>query len=324
MNSTPLVSFIVPCYNYGRYIAECLSSIFALGDEYDYEVIVIDDGSTDDTLEVVRSFADSRLRLIIHEVNEGHVATINEGMYEARGEFVARIDPDDRYRANFLSETIPLFSKYPDVGLVYGDAAIIDENGAITTEHCDEVHDDNDYKGNEFVKLLESNFITAPTVIARREAWQNALPVPEGLAFNDWYFTLQIAMKYDFYYINKVLAEYRVHSENHHGKIIRDKSEESSIFRLLDEIYSRKETNVHIESMKRKSKNRIYGSQYLDQANKYFGREMDYDSRRCYLKAIRYRPLYGLRPDVLRHLIGTFVGRSIYEGAKSLIRSLYT
>src|SRR6266571_2177447 len=96
---TPLVSFVVPCYNYGRYLPDCLASIFGQEGAHDFEVIVIDDGSTDNTSEVLRSFTDPRMEVICHSKNLGHVATVNEGLRQARGTFVARIDPDDRYRS---------------------------------------------------------------------------------------------------------------------------------------------------------------------------------------------------------------------------------
>lgn len=321
-NQHPLVSFVVPCYNYGRYLADCLSSIFNQEGEHDFEIIVIDDGSTDNTQEVLRDFADPRLRVITHPVNLGHVATINEGMSQARGVFIARIDPDDRYRPNFLSTVLEKLYAFPEVGLVYGDAALINERGEVTLERSRRVHSDGDFKGNEFVHLLEENFICSPTVIARREAWQRALPVPDHLAFHDWYFTLMIAREYDFYYVDQVIAEYRVHPANHHARIVREKREEASLFWLLDHIFSQREKDPELEAQKQRAKCRIYGAQYLTLGRKYFGFGMDADARRCLLQAIRYRPIYLIRPDVLRWLVATYIGRKRYEWGKTLVKSV--
>jgi glycosyltransferase involved in cell wall biosynthesis len=318
----PLVSFVIPCYNYGRFLSDCLNSILRQKGDYDFEVIVIDDGSTDVTPEILRSFSDLRIRISRHVTNRGHVATVNEGLRQARGAFVARIDPDDRYRPHFLSTVLEKFSAFPDVGLIYGDAAIINEQGEITAECSDRVHGVQDFKGNEFVRLLEENFICAPTVIARREAWQKALPVPEGLAFHDWYFTLMMARQYDFYYVNQVLAEYRVHSENHHGKVVRNKSEEPSIFWLLDCIFSEPEKTRELEGQKQRKKRRIYGVHYLTLADKYFGSHMATDARRCYFRALRYRPGYLLQPAILRRLAATFIGYKAYECLKASARSM--
>ena len=195
-----------------------------------------------------------------------------------------RIDPDDRYRPYFLKETIQKLEMYPEVGMTYGDVALINDRGEINVERCDRKHGGRDFKGNELVQLMEMNFICAPSVIARREAWIDALPVPDGLAFNDWYFTLMMARKSEFYYMNRVLADYRVHGENHHHKIVVNKSEEGSIFWLLDRICNEVENDAGLERQKQQARRHIYGAQYLDMANKYFGCGFDADARRCYMR----------------------------------------
>jgi len=317
-----MVSFIVPCYNYSRYLGECLTSIFGQEGRFDFEVIAIDDGSTDDTQNVLRSFRDSRLRVITHPRNKGHAFTINEGLSLARGLFIARIDPDDRYRPYFLQAALGKFQSFPEVGLVYGDAAMINERGEITAAHCDRIHGGRDFKGNELVRLLEKNFICAPTVIARRERWQKALPVPDHLAFNDWYFTLRMAQGCDFYYVSQVLADYRVHPLNHHSKVVQDKTEEASLFWLLDQVFSERERTEELEREKRRAKGRIYGAQYLTLADKYFGFQMDSDARRCYLQALRYRPRFLLQAGLLRRLLGTFLGRKRYESIRAAAKAM--
>lgn len=320
-NKTPTVSFVVPSYNYGHYLGDCLESILNQEKHSDFEIILIDDGSTDNTQEVLKHFTDPRLRVITHPVNRGHAVTVNEGLSQAKGQFIARIDPDDRYRPYFLCETLEKFSAYPDVGLVYGDAALINERGEITEERSDRLHGGRDFKGNEFLKLLEMNFICSPTVIARREAWLKTLPVPPHLAFHDWYFTLMMAREYDFYYIHRVLADYRVHSLNHHSKVIQEKTEESSVFWLLDQLFAEPEKTVEKERRKRNVQRQVYGAQYLTLADKYFGFGMNADARRCYLKAFLLRPHYLLNLALLRRFAATLIGRKIYEVTKSCFKS---
>lgn len=323
-NNSPQISFIVPCYNYARYLPDCLNSILQQEGDFDFEIIVIDDASTDNTTEVIRSFTDGRIRFIANETNLGHAKTINRGLLAARGWFIARIDPDDRYRLNFLSLVMPKFTEFPEVGMVYGDAAVINSDGVITIDRCDQVHGERDFKGNELVRLLGKNFICAPTVMARAEAWRNALPAPEWLAFNDWYFTLKMARDYDFYYINQVLADYRVHGENHHHKVVVNKSEEPSIFWLLDHIYREPEKSPQLEARKQQAKRHIYGAQYLDMATKYFGCGYDADARRCFLQALQNKPSYLLKPVVLRQLLGTIIGRRLYESVKLQVKAVAT
>ncbi len=315
--STPLISFVVPCYNYARYLPDCVESILAQDAPYEFEIILIDDASTDETPRVIQSFTDPRIRVTTHSKNLGHAKTIEEGLQLARGKYVARIDPDDRYRSDFLSRTVEKLEKHPEVGAVYGDVAQIDEHGVINVESSDREHNRQDFKGNELVRLMEKNFICAPSLLARREAWLNALPVPEWLAFNDWYFTLKMARDWEFYYLHHVLADYRVHGENHHSKVVKDKVEEPSIFWLLDQIFNSQEKKPELETAKQGARRRIYGAQYLDMAEKYFGCGYTKDARRCYFRALRFRHEYLLDRGVVRRAFGSVIGKRMYENFKS-------
>jgi glycosyltransferase involved in cell wall biosynthesis len=322
--SLPLVSFVVPCYNYGRYLPDCLTSIFRQEGAFDFEIIAIDDASSDNTQAVLANFADTRLRVVTHEVNRGHVVTVNEGFSLARGQFIARIDPDDRYRREFLRMTLPKFDQYAAVGLVYGDAALIDDRGTINVKRADRVHGGRDFNGNEFVRLLETNCICAPTAIARRALWQKALPVPAGLPFNDWYFNITMSRHADFYFVSQVLADYRVHSQNHHARIVQDRTEEPAVFALLDTVFTETESSPELEQAKRRARSRVYSAQYLTLGDKYFGIGMDADARRCYLGSIRCRPSRILDFGVQRRLAATVIGRRTYEYGKSLIKPSLT
>lgn len=320
MNHQPLVSFLIPSYNYGRFLSDCLRSIFAQQGGFDFEVIVVDDASTDDTRVILERWTDPRLSVIVHERNRGHAATVNEALEIARGQFIARIDPDDRYRPDFLVQTVVKFYDFPEVGLVYGDAAIINEQGDVTQAGCDRKHAGQDFKGNEFLALMEENFICSPTVIARRDAWLNAAPVPLDLSFHDWYFTLMMARRCEFYYVNRVIADYRVHSGNWHSRISRDGSEEKSIFRLLDQIYVVREDNPVLERKKQRLKGRIYAAHYRTLADKYFGFGMDDDARRCYIRAVRLRLSHVFTTALVRRLLGTYLGRRRYEALKLVLK----
>jgi len=318
--STPLVTFVVPCYNYGRFLRDCLRGIFGQqGGFEEIEVIAIDDFSTDDTWDLLTRWDDPRLKRLRHSANRGHVATVNEGLSAARGKFVARIDPDDRYRPSFLANLLPLFEKDPRIGFVYGDAAMIDATGEITAERCPQPHGGRPFDGWALLDILKRNYICAPTAIARREAWQKHLPIWDGLAFNDIYFNMMIARDWHFAYVPQVVADYRVHGTNHHSQITLSKSEEPSLMRVLDWIYAHPEADPQRERRKQALKSDVYAAHYLDLAEKYFGAGHNGDARRCYWRAFRRRPALARSPGTLRHFAATLSGRRAYEMGKRWI-----
>jgi glycosyltransferase involved in cell wall biosynthesis len=317
----PLISVVVPVYNYGRYLSQCLDSIFEQNTDYPFEVVAVDDASTDDSLAILNQYKNERLHIIKHTQNAGHGPTIEDGLKATSGRFISRIDPDDRYRPNFFEVTIPKLLEFPEVNLSYGDAALIDDSGQITLQSSDRVHQGADFKGNELVALLEENFICSATVLARRGSWLDALPVPAGLAFHDWYFTVFMARRGDFYYSNEVVADYRVHPQNHHRLIVLDRSEETSLFWLLDKVYSEPEQSHELESQKRAARPKVYSAQHLTLAQKYFGADMYSEARRSYLQAIKQRPGLLKRGDVLRQLAATTIGSTRYERVKRFVKS---
>jgi len=129
-----------------------------------------------------------------------------------------------------------------------------------------------------------------------------------------------IARRWEFYYIDRVLAEYRVHDSNHHTKIAKDKSEERSVFWLLDRIYSEPEADAGLERAKRAARGAVYATQYITQGDKYFGFGLYADARRCYLNAIRAKASQALTPGVGRRLLATYLGRRAYESMKAMLR----
>ena len=109
--SQPRVSVVVPLYNKARFIGRCLDSILAQSFS-DFEVIVVDDGSTDASLELARVYQrDPRVR-VVSQQNAGPGAARNRGAQEARGEFLAPLDADDAWEVNYLSESVRLLDSY--------------------------------------------------------------------------------------------------------------------------------------------------------------------------------------------------------------------
>jgi glycosyltransferase involved in cell wall biosynthesis len=114
------ISVVVPTYNRGYIISESIKSV--LGQTYqDFELVIVDDGSKDNTHEVVSRFADPRIRYTRHEHNRGCSAAYNTGLREARGEFVAILDSDDIWKPERLAKAVNFLKRHPEADAVFTD-----------------------------------------------------------------------------------------------------------------------------------------------------------------------------------------------------------
>lgn len=115
------VSVVIPTYNYGRFLPECIASVSAQSG-VELDIVVVDDGSRDDTVEVCARLAraEPRLRVVRHDVNRGHIATFNRALEEARGDFVVKLDSDDLLAPGSLARSLDLLTRHPSVAFVYG------------------------------------------------------------------------------------------------------------------------------------------------------------------------------------------------------------
>jgi glycosyltransferase involved in cell wall biosynthesis len=117
----PRVSVVIPLYNYGHFLGECVDSILAQ-DGVELDVLIVDDASTDDSLSVAEAIAerDSRVRVAANERNLGMVPTMNKGLWAVDGEYVVKFDADDVLTPGALARATALLDAHPSVGFVYG------------------------------------------------------------------------------------------------------------------------------------------------------------------------------------------------------------
>src|SRR5215813_13711547 len=128
MNESPKVTAVIPVYNREKYVGSAIDSILAQTFT-DFELLVIDDGSTDKSREVVRSYHDPRIRLVCNEANEGIPKTRNKGVQLARGEYLAFLDSDDWAYPERLAKQVAFLDSHPDYAAVGAWIAWIDEEG---------------------------------------------------------------------------------------------------------------------------------------------------------------------------------------------------
>ena len=126
--SSPFFSVLLPAFNAREYLGRAIRDLLAQTCR-DFEIVVVDDGSTDGTGDVAEGFSDPRIRLITLPQNGGLVGALNAGLAEARGQWIARQDADDRCRADRLERQKNLISQNPDAVLFYSRATLIDARG---------------------------------------------------------------------------------------------------------------------------------------------------------------------------------------------------
>ena len=121
MGRKPTVSVVVPCYNYGHLLPDCVRSVLTQ-QGVDVDVLIIDDASPDGSASVAVGLAqaDRRVKVICHAVNQGHIATYNEGLALAAGDYVVLLSADDMLTPGALERATSVMERHPNVGLVYG------------------------------------------------------------------------------------------------------------------------------------------------------------------------------------------------------------
>ncbi|MCS6860982.1 MAG: glycosyltransferase [Abditibacteriales bacterium] len=208
----PKVSVIIPAYNCARYIAEAIDSVLAQTYR-DFEIIVVDDGSTDGTGEVVHRYAD-RVRYIRQD-NRGPSGAKNTGIQVARGEFISTLDGDDLWLPHRLEKLVPLLDRQLELGFVYGDCYRIDETpDRIQPRTAFEIHG-GARRGWVLEELVMVNFVPSQSVLIRRCALDAVGLFDESYRIGeDWDLWLRLAARYPVDFVPEVVAMRRQHAQN--------------------------------------------------------------------------------------------------------------
>ena len=212
----PKVSVIIPCYNYGRYLARAVDSVLSQTFS-DFELLVVDDASTDDTALVAQGYADRKLlRLIRRKQNKGLSAARNLGMENATGEYLVFLDADDTIAPEKLARQVEFLDKHTAAALVYSDVEYVDEAKHATRYFPGVLARYGKLpQGDVFEELLSGNFMTVNSVMVRASCVAAAGLFDENLrAMEDWDMWLRICMSGGAGYIDSVLASVFVHKNS--------------------------------------------------------------------------------------------------------------
>lgn len=278
-DASPRVSVVMATYNYGQYIAQAIQSV--VDQTYaDWELIVADDGSTDDTRKVVAQFrGDNRIKYHFQE-NQGASAARNLAIQVSRGSIVAFLDADDAWVPTKLERQLALYDSDPQLGVVYAGRSFMDPSGRVT--------------GNE-VRSMARGYVLHEAVMrtippfsssmVRREVFDDIGMFDESIPLAvDYELWLRVALKYRFDYIDEPLLLYRTG----HSNLSRRSQERRQLVldRILPEFLAR-------EGVAKQVGNRVIAEAYADT---YINQALEARSisfllaLRCHLKAIRTSP----------------------------------
>lgn len=206
-SNTTLVSIITPSFNQGRFIEENILSV-KLQDYPNIEHIVIDGGSTDETVEILKKYEGTYNLRWISEPDEGHADAVNKGFAMARGEIIGWLNSDDVYfDRSTISAVVDAFQKHPEADIVYGDVAYIWEDGTILRIQC--------VPKFRYTRLLRGCFLEQPAVFFRRHVVETYKLDKNLKVAIDYEYWLRIGRHYRFLHIPRILAADR----NHRGRI---------------------------------------------------------------------------------------------------------
>lgn len=204
-NYAPKVSVIIPTYNRTRYICDAIDSVLAQSYQ-DLEIIVVNDGSTDDTATVLKKYA-GRIKLILQE-NRGVSAARNRGIIEASGEYVAFLDADDLWFSNKLSVQIPLLESNFELGMVFSYLEFIDEQGRRTSRIKPKQK-----PGIDFLSMLEFGSAATSSCVIRKQCLDAAGQFDEFLhIYEDVDLFLRVVKRFPAVLVEQPLGGYREHS----------------------------------------------------------------------------------------------------------------
>lgn len=226
--TVPGVSVVMPAYNAEKYLREAIDSILA--QTYtDFELIIVNDGSTDSTKKIIQSYTDSRIRYIENEQNSGICVTLNKGLDAARGRYIVRMDSDDIAMPERLSTQIAYMDTHPNIGASGCDIEVFGED--INSYVFEQLHSSDDCVAG----LLFNPCVAHPSVIIRKSVLSEHSIVYEdkfrGLEdFKMWW---EIAKYSQLCNLNKTLLKYRFHKGQETRNVKYSTIVSSNCFRAL-------------------------------------------------------------------------------------------
>lgn len=235
-NTAPIFSVIVPLYNKEREVESTLRSVLAQTYQ-PLEIVVVDDGSTDRSAEIVESLGSPLIRLI-RQSNAGECAARNRAMSEARGEWFALLDADDEWKPEFLEEVAAMIEEWPDCGIYSTAFDIVSPTGRVRG-NCPTQRGVVD----NFWRESMTRYVTIPSAtVLSRKAVEQLGGFPEGMKMGgDQWMWIKLASHYGVCFSPRALCDYSMVASNRSGAIYTPEVTKYTLEEMLDKPYPSRE-----------------------------------------------------------------------------------
>ncbi len=249
MNDNIKISIIITSYNYENYISETIDSV--ISQSYDnWEIVIVDDGSKDNSVNLIREYCnkDDRIKLFQHPNNEnrGIIESIKLGISKASSEWIVFLESDDSINSEYLDTKVKLINKYPNIKLFFNDVNCFGDSEKIKSYEKyfklqKKVLSKRKNPDNFLDDLIKKNIIpTFSVVMVRKDIIENADFDSPVRSLFDYYLWIQIAMREDFYYVDKKLTNWRIHPTSYINKNINIKSRLNLRLRIIQLLWKNK------------------------------------------------------------------------------------
>ncbi len=212
--TTPTVSVIIPSYNHARFIAEAIQSVLDQTFQ-DFEIVITDDGSTDNSIEVIEKFTDERIRLFRHASNQGACVTSNNCIKQARGKYIAMLSSDDVWLPTKLEKQVRFLEEHPLFGAVFSKIQWVDEQSKHITNpdlyyaNIFDVENRNRFQWLNYF-FYQGNCLCHPSSLIRREVYNEVGYLDPTLAnLPDFDLWIRICLRYEIYVLDEKLVNFR-------------------------------------------------------------------------------------------------------------------
>jgi len=284
----PKVSICIPTHNSARYLPQAIESV--LKQEFiDYELVILDNASTDNTPALCSGYTDSRVRYLRFEELTNQAGNFNRCLKEARGQYLMLLHADDFLLPGFLADRVSRLDNDPNTGFVFGAVRIVDAEGeAVSTKS--QWNEDRRFRPGELLDhLLLGCIVSPPSMLVRKSCADEAGPFRMDLTWgHDWDWAIRLAEKGAVRYASEPLAAYRVHDDSGTAEVL------SAATNGHQERLILKETLARLSDKKRSRELRRKSFRALSLRHMYFAEQSLFDGRK---RALSHNLWYAMRAD---------------------------